>query len=37
MEKIMGLGEYYMNGHPLTSVDQHKDLGMLSEFPPAYL
>ena len=33
-------GEYYMNGHPLTSVDHHKDLGVMfdcfSEFPPAY-
>ena len=28
MEKFMGFGEYYMNRHPLTSVDHHKDLGV---------
>ena len=26
--KNHGFGEYYMNGHPLTSVDHHKDLGV---------
>ena len=30
--KNHGFGEYYMNKHPLTSVDRHKDLGVMFDY-----